>query len=720
MFQPMKEKKMRGFRLRYAVLWVTMLIVMLVGAACQPDDESDDSSAPAQSTPSNQGVVTATPPTTLTLPTRQPLPTLTPRGSTQITSNVPVEDQGTIRLVQAVPDLPDVDVYFDDNLLVPRVSAITISDRNNGIAVEAGTYNLRLVTSGAAPVEVLNQPVTIEKESAQIFIFTGSAAAIMLSIIPEALDPIDNVNEARAVFYHAGTGVETASLWEADNRLSADIAFNSDGEAFFLSPQLYNFQVISGTQTLTTLSLELRAGFAYTLIFLGDPASQNYKLLAFRGEPPPQTRIRFTQASAAVPAASVFLDEVPLAENIAFAASSEFSVWNTRRYEARVVSSIAAPGDPPLLQVPLTLNPNESIELVLLGDETDLRLQPYTIDTSPLPQDVARIMVINAVPEDLAGRVGLTTGQPFDDPSVLFGESTTSIFPLLEAGFIFESEGTTGTRLLELTDPVEFEAGNVYTYIPTSLTAASPIFLTTTVGTADLTVAEIGRDDERPTVSEGDFQVSVLNAMEPENDGFSVFAFDTEIIPPIQWGTISEPVGLEFGVNLLEMRLRDGTVFATQELVVQQANQFLIIVMGSPEAPRISVADNPDLRIGDNEVRLRVIHATSGLPEMAVTYRSLAGNNEGFTQSPTPEGTEEAPEVPDTPFAAEFLTVYSSSDIATLPPGPIEFTLIRRQAGENPEIAVLEPLILEGGKFYDLIFLAQGQGGYQVRLVERR
>lgn len=118
--------------------WLVSLIIIMVGiglSACGGNDEDKDTPIPPTAT---------IPPTTV--PTFQPAPTLPNPIDVR---NQPSSEQAAVWVIQGVTGLPNVDVYLNDTLIVPRMTFNAITSR--ALPVNAGSYQFSLVQAGQSP-----------------------------------------------------------------------------------------------------------------------------------------------------------------------------------------------------------------------------------------------------------------------------------------------------------------------------------------------------------------------------------------------------------------------------------------------------------------------------------------------------------------------------------------------------------------------------------------
>lgn len=698
-------------RLRYLLVFVVVVIAM---AACQ-DNGNDDSNTneTTQQTPATQ--VSQVLPTPTILPVFTEAPLATPVQQIDILSieGLTPQEVAGVRLIHAMTEDIALDVYLENQRAASNLRSTSIVSSN----LRAGTYTLRAEESGNPANVYLSESVTFAPETSQIIILQGdSASGITLKILSENLEPVDP-GILRLAFLNLAPDVVDASVWnrEAETKLTPDADFGEITAPLSLSPDEFSLSVRLNEQELAAVSQDLAGGAFYTVLLQQNAQRKSYSALILRTETPPQTKIRFVHAAIGVDAINLTFDERSIAQNVAYGDLRDFQSYLSQSYTVRIVASAPSAGtDPLLLESSITFAPNQTVDLVLFGTADDLRLSQFPLDTTPTPNDGVRIQVINAYPGDTSGRVFSSTGPAFPEALIPYGTASQPI--LLSTGqpldFYFESSEATGTRLIENTSQFELVAGTIYTYIPTGSSASieNPIVLSFTIGTTDQNVAvstNLDNQQNSDVFAEGKSFLRVMNVLEVQ-EGFAVYLNNEEVVSFVPWGGFSEQIELPYGLVVVEVRRRDGVVMDEVEIIIEEGNvNKLLIVMGTLEVARLRLSDELNEDIRSDRVLVQFVHATAALPRLLITYKDLTGT--GSDATPSPET--------DALVAVDALPPFTVSENVTLPAGVIGLNLISRD-GDGAEYN--ERIVLEGGSYYQVLFLSQGDGLYEVQVLKRR
>ncbi len=84
-----------------------------------------------------------------------------------------------VRVVQAIPDAPPVDIFADTALLANRMA---FRDASNEISIDPGTYQMGVAIAGAGG-NVISQPLTIGRDTAYTAVSIGSVASAAADVV---------------------------------------------------------------------------------------------------------------------------------------------------------------------------------------------------------------------------------------------------------------------------------------------------------------------------------------------------------------------------------------------------------------------------------------------------------------------------------------------------------------------------------------------------------
>ncbi len=658
-------------------LWLVSLIIVMgiVLSACGGNDEDKDTPIPPTAT---------LPPTTV--PTFQPAPTLPNPIDVR---NQPSSEQAAVWVIQGVMDLPNVDIYLNDTLIVPRMAFNAITSR--ALPINAGSYQFSLVQAGQTPetegAVLFAEDVAVEAGETTILVASGTPEAIQLYVVPQVLDPIE-AGKARVVLVNAASGVSTADLTVNDVTRVEALEAGEAGDEIILAEESFDFQVLTEGKLIVEATQQIRAGYAYTALLLNDTAPGTFKLVFLQGQTPPQTRVRLTHVAATVPEVAIYLDdERALTVGISYLESLPFETIPSKTYRVRVVTT----GDDPetLLSTNLSLTPNRTVDLVLLGEPPDLRLLQVNIDTNALAPDTTRLIIVNAIPGETQARA-ISASNREVRAQVPFGRASNPIeLNLSENALYFMGGSQTEPHVIEDPRDFNFVAGEVYTYILSPSAVGSLLLLPTEVGTDSAQVAGGG------SALPADVGVQVVNALDSEG-AVDVSFGDVSQIEGVARGEISSAVMLSSRVHPLQIQRGDEVLYQGEVVIDSERSAFItLFVMGDDENVVISTEPDYDGSVSLSTILLRFVHAKSNGPGLSI-------------YSPITEGTPMPENSTGRTDLINGLEVNSVSSIVQIAAGTMQFGGLDARNGQLQFTS--EPLTFEGGEAYDVLLLGEGEG----------
>ncbi|KAB2866950.1 MAG: DUF4397 domain-containing protein [Anaerolineae bacterium] len=658
--------------------WLVSLIMVMgiVLSACGGNDEDKDTPIPPTAT---------IPPTTV--PTFQPAPTLPNPIDVR---NQPSSEQAAVWVIQGVMGLPNVDIYLNDTLIVPRMAFNAITSR--ALPINAGNYQFSLVQAGQTPetegVVLFEEDVAVEAGETTILVASGTPEAIQLHVVPQVLDPME-AGKARVVLVNSASGVATVDLIVNDITRVEALEAGRAGDEIILAEESYDFRVLTEGKLIVEATQQIRAGYAYTALLLNDTAPGTFKLVFLQGQTPPQTRVRLTHVAATVPEVAIYLDdERALTVGIGYLESLPFETIPSKTYRVRVVTT----GDDPetLLSTNLSLTPNRTVDLVLLGDPPDLRLLQVDIDTRALAPDTTRLIIVNAIPGESQARA-ISASNREVRAQVPFGRASNPIeLNLSENALYFMGGSQTEPHVIEDPRDFNFVAGEVYTYILSPSAVGSLLLLPTEVGTDSAQVAGGSGGSALPE----DVSVQVVNALDSEG-AISVSFDDVPRIEGVARGEVSSAVMLNSRVHPLQIQRGDELLYQGEVVIDSERSTFItLFVMGDDENVVISTEPDYDGSVSLSTILLRFVHAKSDGPDLSI-------------YSPITEGTPMPENSTGRTDLINGLGINSVSSMVQIAAGTMQFGGLDARNGQLQFTS--EPLTFEGGEAYDVLLLGEGE-----------
>jgi hypothetical protein len=176
--------------------------------------------------------------------------------------------QARVRAVHASPDAPAVDILVNDGVAFANAPFKGITDY---AALDTGTYNIKVVPTGATDPVVIEADLPLEAKD-----YTIVALGLLADIEPLVL--IDNnsapeAGKAHVRFVHASPDAPAVDIAvKGGPVLFSNIAFKEVGDYLPVDAGTYDLEVrLAGTETvaLEVPGLALQAGTVYTVFAMG-------------------------------------------------------------------------------------------------------------------------------------------------------------------------------------------------------------------------------------------------------------------------------------------------------------------------------------------------------------------------------------------------------------------------------------------------------------------
>lgn len=692
------------------------LIIVLVLTACGGDNTED-----ANETSDNETVTTETPilDQTEEVPTVPPIsqtlppsnPTLPPAATSEGVVETIANESGTLRVVNAITDVSQVDIFVGGEAIERRLETYSASGR--GTELPSGTYELSVVESTGVGLEssalvYFEGTFDVQVDDVLLLVLTGTSDAISLSVFHEDISPIEP-GHARMMFVNAIQDVSGAQLSETGSVLIDAIPFNSISAPIEISARDHDFNIEeSDGGFLTSFERELESGFEYIVVLVGDLSSDTITFVILERETPPQTRVRLTHAAPDMLAIDVLFGDVVFAEGLNFGETIDFQTLPSQFYDIRVYDSASGTSSTSLLENRFNLREHQSLEMVIYGQDNDLRIASYTVDTSPIPVGFSRLVVFHAA----IGEGGIRFIGPNDSEiglSAQYGEFSGEL--LIDIGateFRFGTGSEEDPDLVEApSNPINLEEGTIYTYIVTGRTDEEPLFLTYDV--------RLISQSEEGNLDGGGTRVSVrvINAL-TNNEAIRLEIDDIQVTTRLQQYLISSPTSIESGFHVLRLYNASDILLYELEVTLEDYQSFTVFVLG--EVSNTIVVIQPDFEVSSsNEVVVRYIHAAPDLPRVVAKYRPLAGGENLDPGVATPTDDENQVDLDDYDQELSYTDV---SQIIEITAGISQFTLVNRETLQD--IVSFNPIDLVGGRLYELLLVPSENDGVELQVIDRR
>lgn len=664
-----------------------LILLVLVLAACGGDEPEK----------------TPVPPTLTPTESLPPSPSPTPRNTPMpqpVTDSDPLT-QAQLRVVHASADLPAVSLYLDGAQIGRGFTQGQFHSAPLGF--QAGDYILRVVSANDNPDDIpplLAYPLSLNAGSSRILVLIGPPENVQVIQYEEDLSALPN-DTARVSVIHAVPRGAPFDL-EADNlTLLSGLDFGMTGGPVptAAGPHTYNF--VSGPTTLATLNANFTERLAYTLVLIGDSDTNTYRAISFSTPTHDETPLRVIHASPILPRIDVYLGGDLIAQDMGFREASAWHIYRSLAYDLRLLPA-GNPEAEPLYQARITLLPNKSLDIVLLGEAQQLRVVSVDEDLSATPPGNTRITFVNGVIGTLQITIETYGGELPDLKPISFG--TASRPTLISAGrteYLFNQAGGSQEGQADFLPERDWVAGVAYTVVVTGYLDTGPIVVETEVGTAETDTAAL---DQTPIPGSGRFEIRVINAL-PSADPVDIGFDGSPVFDAVRQGTGTPYHTFDTQPTTISLSKGSSVVFQ-DDLQLAEPAKLTVFVFEDQNGIRVEAVSDMPYAIPDRQAALRVLHAAPNKPDLEITRQVTGGAAETGEESAASE--EGGP----TPVPEEALTEAARLGIPTnldiIPAGVYDIRI--REIDTGILVLTVPDVIFESRGTYDLVILPDASG----------
>lgn len=174
-----------------------------------------------------------------------------------------------IRVLHAVPDAPNVDVYADDQLIAKDLAFGKYTDY---IPVPEGSYEITVYAAGKKSNPVLDHMIMIRPDTTHTIAAVGTINTIGLLAIPDRTDG-NAPGKSLVRFCHLSPNAPAVDITLPDGTIIfRNVSFKQLTHYLAVNPMTYTLQVRpTGTSTvvLTVPNVNLKPGMVYTIYAIG-------------------------------------------------------------------------------------------------------------------------------------------------------------------------------------------------------------------------------------------------------------------------------------------------------------------------------------------------------------------------------------------------------------------------------------------------------------------
>ncbi len=181
-------------------------------------------------------------------------------------NNMPM---GYVRVIHTVPDAPNVDVYANDKLIV---SNLAYGNHTEYLSIPEGTYRISLYVAGTKNSPVLDNMLTVIRNSILTVAAFGTLSDIGLMAITDA-DEARMHGKAMIRFLHLSPNAPAVDITLPDGTvIFNNVSYKHITSYIDVDPKNYTLQVrLAGTSNivLTVPNIHLNADKFYTVYAIG-------------------------------------------------------------------------------------------------------------------------------------------------------------------------------------------------------------------------------------------------------------------------------------------------------------------------------------------------------------------------------------------------------------------------------------------------------------------
>ena len=675
-------------------------LVFALITACSPDVEP-----------------TATP--TLT-PTEAPTPTSTPPEPTplpsvlELTRATDPSQQAFLSVVHAAADAPTFDVYIERLAIAANIS---FGQHTQPSALVAGEYFLRVVPNRERPDSgeyLYEAPIALQGGDSLMLLFTSTPEGLMMSHFPLPLEPLDS-DQSRITVIHAIPDGPEMTMQQNGVALTSAMTYGQAAFPVVLPAGDIALDFASDGTVLSTFSRPLQERFSYVLVLAG--SADNLMLIETRNSVPGRANLRAVNASAAIGAVDVYLDDQPFVTSLEYTRASERQAAPAQIY---TVSIFEAGADraavEPLLQTQLVANNDDYISMILAGSPQDLRLVPYREDMSITGPDETRIAFVNTIEQAPRIQIELQD-RILDEVGELGFAQAPQPVTLPAMSYRFTSMRMVNgapDEMVELADNVQLEPGRSYLYLLTGRIDTPPVILSDNVG-FDESLVGLSEDELLTPTPEVPTRVRFVNAIQGSLP-VDIFMDGQPMASGLGYSSATPLSIVDAGDHMIEVRV-SGQPILQSDVALEVSVPYTLVVYGfGTDTVELLTVNDADVVPGGTSPHFRLINLTIfGELTLDLAYSR--------TETATPNTTilSEAPESEtfrrsmafgvETADTTNEVEGQAYSNVGLAPLGPHDLHVVDASLGMIA--ASFRQVALEPGTHYD-VFVYQHQDSMRV------
>ncbi|WJV28303.1 DUF4397 domain-containing protein [Rossellomorea sp. AcN35-11] len=173
-----------------------------------------------------------------------------------------------VRILHAVPDAPNVDVYVNGNRVLRDVAFKDVSDY---LTLPAGKYHIDIYPAGTSVTTVISKKVKIDPGKVYTLAATGTVKKLQL--LPFIDDPTVPSGETKVKFIHLSPDAPAVDIAvKGGDVIFPRVSFKEASDYLGLTPMTVNLEArVAGSKNsvLSVPNVKLSPNQAYTIVAVG-------------------------------------------------------------------------------------------------------------------------------------------------------------------------------------------------------------------------------------------------------------------------------------------------------------------------------------------------------------------------------------------------------------------------------------------------------------------
>ncbi|MDY6990346.1 MAG: DUF4397 domain-containing protein [Thermodesulfobacteriota bacterium] len=251
----------------------------------------------------------------------------------------PDDGYARLRIVDASPSQPDIDVYITEPdvpmaYAVPTFQEFEFQEFSPFLELEEGEYRIRITLSGEMEPLYDSGTVTLDEDSIATALIldaaSGGSPLTLVALTDDSAEPVVEVPDARCMLrlIHASPDASFVDVLLDDTEVISTVQFRGVSAYEVVGSGTRNIKVEEGSSGLTLIdgTITLEGGENYTFLLMNFRATIEAMLLEDDTTPPAanKAKVRFIHASPDAPHVDFLVDDKVKVSDVPFKGISSY------------------------------------------------------------------------------------------------------------------------------------------------------------------------------------------------------------------------------------------------------------------------------------------------------------------------------------------------------------------------------------------------------------